>query len=112
MILTMDVKGKITTKVFVSIDGTYDYKHLRYNIMLKYLSICSIFEIEYTAYLIISILNITKPRDVKIKVFVAKQYCANYFVAYKNVTNGFILGTFFNDSVGTVPLVHLITQQL
>ena len=108
MILTMDVKGKITTKVFVSIDGTYDYKHLRYNIMLKYFSICSIF----TAYLIISILNITKPRDVKIKVFVVKQYCTNYFVAYKNVTNGFILGTFFNDSVRTVPLVHLITQQL
>ena len=46
MILTMDVKGKITTKVFVSIDGTYDYEHLRYNIMLKYLSTCSIFEIE------------------------------------------------------------------
>ena len=81
MILTMDVKGKITSNVFVSIDGTYDYKHLRYNIMLKYFSICSIFEIAYTAYLIISILNITKPRDVKIKVFVVKQYCTNYFVA-------------------------------
>ena len=83
--------------------------------MLKCLSICSKNYTSFgwdTAYLIISILNITKPRDVKIKVFVAKQYCANYFVAYKNVTNGFILGTFFNDSVRTVPLVHLITQQL
>ena len=45
MILTMDVKGKITSKVFVSIDGTYDYKHLRYNIVLEYLTICGIFEI-------------------------------------------------------------------
>ena len=59
MILTIDIKGKITTEVYVRIDGTYDFTHIGYHIMLKYISTCIKFEIEYkTLRVMVGILHI------------------------------------------------------
>ena len=56
MILTIDIKGKITTEVYVRIDGIYDFTHIGYHIMLKYISTCIKFEIEYIVILAYEIL--------------------------------------------------------